>query len=50
MGQPQVNIVLDTLGSKMNQFSRQHVGKAHGHRLHRVQDQRRRQAARPEAR
>ncbi|MFM5228955.1 protein translocase subunit SecD [Aeromonas media] len=28
MGQPQVNIVLDTLGgSKMNQFSRQHVGK-----------------------
>ena len=29
MGQPQVNIVLDTLGgSKMNQFSRQHVGSA----------------------
>lgn len=28
MGQPQVNIVLDPLGgSKMNQFSRQHVGK-----------------------
>lgn len=28
MGQPQVNIVLDSLGgSKMNQFSRQHVGK-----------------------
>ncbi|MFM5108825.1 protein translocase subunit SecD [Aeromonas caviae] len=28
MGQPEVNIVLDTLGgSKMNQFSRQHVGK-----------------------
>ncbi|WP_421247537.1 protein translocase subunit SecD [Aeromonas jandaei] len=28
MGQPQVNIVLDTLGgNKMNQFSRQHVGK-----------------------
>ena len=28
MGLPQVNIVLDTLGgSKMNQFSRQHVGK-----------------------
>ena len=28
MGQPHVNIVLDTLGgSKMNQFSRQHVGK-----------------------
>jgi preprotein translocase subunit SecD len=28
MGQPQVNIVLDTLGgSQMNQFSRQHVGK-----------------------
>ncbi|HGY1012155.1 TPA: protein translocase subunit SecD [Aeromonas salmonicida subsp. smithia] len=29
MGQPQVSIVLDTLGgSKMNQFSRQHVGSA----------------------